>query len=288
MYIYKLKFAVAGVVLASIGSTLAGERLPEYVYHSDGTYSPKGSGNSNVNESWDADGLGSNNETVTNGAGFLETTTGFSSNHDNENSVDSYGLRGSYGRVLENQWVVQGDAKYEYLEISNGTSSGDIDELAATLHVSKKLNDKFAAGAFIQGGLIGKDFWTQYSGGLEAAAFLDSATLYGRVAYSKATVQDEDADSIIGTLGARVYANDNLRFDVEGKYWEDNAQVGVAGLYRFANYNTTLTLGYRYDHNSAGVESQSASTIFTGIRYHFGAKTLRQEERSGVQWGFVR
>jgi hypothetical protein len=105
-----------------------------------------------------------------------------------------------------------------------------------------------------------------------------------------------DADHYMGALGARIYATDNIRFDIDGslnRLSESDADYDLRTLKLTANYRpgalpVTLFAGYKYvnEELSGFRESLSGdtSTIFGGLRVSFGSPTLREEERLGPVW----
>ena len=140
-------------------------------------------------------------------------------------------------------------------------------------------------------------------GGVEAAYFLDTWTLHGALGYGQASVEDFDdidADHYMGSLGARIYATDNLRFDVDGSLHRisendldyDLRSVKLTANYRLDAFPVTLFAGYKYTNEelsglSASV-SGDTSTLFGGLRFSYGSTTLKEEERLGPVWSSNR
>lgn len=235
------------------------------------------------------------------GVGYIEGSYGAGVDTPGDIDTDAWDLRGAVnfdaGAGLNLQ-VDLGYTRASYEDVDTNSYDG-------ALHGYYR-NDLYAAGVFVQGARldpgIGVDL-NDYMGGLEGAYFLDTWTLHGAVGYGQASVEDFDdidADHYMGSLGARIYATDNLRFDVDGslhRMSENDLDYDLRSLKLTANYRldafpVTLFAGYKYTNEelsglSASV-SGDTSTIFGGLRFSYGSATLKEEERLGPVWSSNR
>jgi hypothetical protein len=221
-------------------------------------------------------------------------------------SVDghTWSLRGSVNINTGSPFNVQADAGYARNEVSSVDSNTGL----GALHGYYR-NDEFAVGAFGQASrfsvsalnIIGQGSANDYIGGLEAAKYGDWATFYGQLGYGRTSLYGFDADHYVGTLGARFYATDNLRLDVDGalhrfSYSDTDLDVDLRTLKLTANYRpeqfpVTFYGGYRYDQGKLSVPGvsvkENVGTLFAGLRVSFGTTSLKDEERHGATWNPV-
>ena len=199
--------------------------------------------------------------------------------------ADSYGVSGgitiptggSLAVLLDGSWQTNDDA--------------DVDVLAGTAHLISR-NDDHAFGGFLGllnadgGGGADLDAW---GGGGEFAKFFANSTFVGTVAYATADDVDVDIWSLAGEY--RIFANDNLRFDL-GAGWAnvdaggggdgDGFQIGGGVEYRFANTPFSLGGNIAYFDSDGGGDA----TVFgiTG-RFDFGNDSLKSRDRTGNTFG---
>lgn len=147
-------------------------------------------------------------------------------------------------------------------------------------------------------GLVGADKHVfDYVGGGEAAIFTDIATFHGQLGFGQASYSGFKVDHLLAKAGARLYATDNIRFDVEGTLNRfsgygakaDLYTLSAIGNYRFDELPATVFGGYQYDYGkvSAGgstLGEANVHTLLTGLRFHFGSSILKGEERKGPVW----
>ncbi|MFK0273231.1 hypothetical protein ACIQUG_06130 [Ensifer sp. NPDC090286] len=233
--------------------------------------------------------------------GYVETSYGAAVDSPGDIDADAWDLRGAVNFDAGAGMNLQVDLGYTRASFEDiDTNSYD-----GALHGYYR-NDLFAAGVFVQGARldpgIGVDL-NDYMGGVEAAYFLDTWTLHGALGYGQASVEDFDdidADHYMGSLGARIYATDNLRFDVDGSLHRisendldyDLRSVKLTANYRLDAFPVTLFAGYKYTNEelsglSASV-SGDTSTLFGGLRFSYGSTTLKEEERLGPVWSSNR
>ncbi|WP_104663272.1 hypothetical protein [Ensifer adhaerens] len=233
--------------------------------------------------------------------GYIEGSYGAAVDSPGDIDADAWDLRGAVNFDAGAGMNLQVDLGYTRASYEDL----DTDSYDGALHGYYR-NDLFAAGVFAQGARldpgIGVDL-NDYMGGVEAAYFLDTWTLHGALGYGQAVVEDFediDANHYMGALGARVYATDNLRFDVDGslhRISEGDLDYDLRSLKLTANYRletvpVTLFAGYKYTNEelsglSASV-SGDTSTIFGGLRFSYGSNTLKEEERFGPVWSSNR
>lgn len=133
--------------------------------------------------------------------------------------------------------------------------------------------------------------------GGEVAIFTDIVIFHGQLGFGQASYSGFKADHLLAKAGARLYATDNIRFDVEGTLNRlsgfggkaDLCTVSAIGNYRFDQFPATVFGGYQHDYGKVSVGGSTlgdatAHTFLTGLRFHFGSSTLKYEERKGPLW----
>jgi hypothetical protein len=213
----------------------------------------------------------------------------------------TWSLRGSVNLNTGSPFNLQADANYARNEVSSIDSNTGL----GALHGYYR-DDQFAVGAFAQASrfsvsalnVIGQGSANDYIGGGELAGYNDWATFYAQLGYGRTSLYGYDADHYVGTLGARFYANDNLRFDVDGalhrfSYSDTDLAVDIRTVKLTANYRpdqlpVTFYGGYRYDYGKLSVPGVSSDdnigSLFAGLRVSFGTTSLKDEERHGAIW----
>ncbi len=232
--------------------------------------------------------------------GYVEGS--FNKAFDTPYDVDSrtWALRGSVNFEGDSGLNLQIDANYA----RTSTEHVDVNQLGGAGHIYYR-DPSLAVGGFFQANrldagyldYLGDDAIKDYMGGIEAAWFTDPGTLYGRLGYGQATFAGYSADHYLGSVSARFYVNDNLRFDVEGSLNRisystvdlDTQSVVISGNYRTEAMPVTLFAGYRYDHldlsaNNTSITTGNTNTVFAGLRFSYGSRSLKDEERKGPVW----
>ncbi len=216
----------------------------------------------------------------------------------------AWSLRGSVNINTGTPFNVQVDGRYS----RNDVNSDDSNTGLGALHAYYRDN-QFAVGAFGQASrfsvsslnIIGEGSANDYIGGGEVAGFTDWATFYAQLGYGRTKLYGFDADHYVGTLGARFYAADNLRLDVDGalhrfSYSDTDLDVDLRTVKLTANYRpdqfpVTFYGGYRYDYGKLSVPGVSTDenigTLFAGMRVSLGTNSLKDEERNGAMWNPV-
>lgn len=170
-----------------------------------------------------------------------------------------------------------------------------VDAVGATTHVSgfgseKSFigtghvffrNDQWAAGAFVSGADEGVYAW-----GGEGALYLSQVTLSAQVGQLR-----DESDGGAGNLGtaagvgAKWFVTDNA--SLGATYTNVNPKGpggsldfwGVNGEYRFSGTPISVSLGYQRNDDF----DVDAWTV--GGRFHFGAGTLKEQDRKGASMG---
>ncbi len=211
--------------------------------------------------------------------------------------AQTWGLRGSANVHVGQGLNIQGDAGYANVSASGFTEHGN--QYAGQIHGYYRSEAGYAAGAFFSAGQSewGRSDATSYTWGVEAAYLMDNATVYGRAGLGSVDTGLADFDQAMGAVGARVYASDNIRFDVNAYMQNltysvidiDRSAVGITANYRLAQMPLTVFAGYQYQKEERSVgrwfsASADGNILFAGARYSFGSSSLKDEERNGVLW----
>lgn len=205
--------------------------------------------------------------------------------------ADAWELRGAVNVDAGSGMNLQVDLGYTRV----GLGDLDIDRYDGALHGYYR-DGLYAAGAFLAASRFDVGLTEDikdYMGGIEGAFFQDTWTVVGAAGYGQTEWGSLDADHYMGTLGARWYATDNVRFDVDGtldRITDGDVDLDVQSLKLTANYRpdqmpVTLFAGYKYTNAElADAVSGDTNTIFGGLRFSYGSSTLKEEERLGPIW----
>lgn len=165
----------------------------------------------------------------------------------------------------------------------------DVDLLTGTAHlISRDANGAFGGFvglANVDGGGSDDNLWTV---GGEYAAFFDSSTFAATVAY--ATADDTDVD-VWGLSGEyRIFANNDLRFDlgggwanIDGPGGDADAFHADAGVeYRFSGTPFSIGGNISYVDIDGGGD---ATVVGATLRFDFGNDSLKSRDRTGNTFG---
>jgi hypothetical protein len=240
-------------------------------------------------------------------AGFGEASYAFGTGTSGGISADGsrWALRGAFNVQVDRNWNVQLDGLY------NNTSVGPVtvDTLGGAGHTYYKVPDAYALGAFVQVNRFGSNVLTALAplgadpyaldvvAGAEAAVFTGPASFHGQIGFGRASYMGVGGDHILAKAGAKIYATDNIRFDADGMWNRLNIlgakielfTLSATGNYRLSQIPATLFAGYQYDAVKAGaggvtIPVADTHSFKTGLRFHFGSNSLRDEERRGPVW----
>lgn len=157
---------------------------------------------------------------------------------------------------------------------------GSEKSFAAAAHVFHR-NDQFAIGAFVAAADEGFYAW-----GGEGAYYLDRVTLSGQIA--QARDESEGGFGVLGTgvgVGAKFFATDNVA--IGANYMNANPKGpggsvdvwSINGEYKFDA--SPISLFAAYDR----VDDIDVDAWTIGARWHFGAQTLKEQDRKGASFG---
>ena len=218
------------------------------------------------------------------GSAFAQVsgTVGANYSRNDDTDSDAYGVNGgvtiptsgSIAFLLEGGYSTNDDA--------------DIDTLSGTAHLISR-NDSQAFGGFAtlahaDGGGADVDI---YGIGGEYAKFFNQGTLAFGLSYLTADDTDVDATALTGEY--RIFATDNLRFDLGAGYGiidtplgdDDGFSLGAGVEYRFGG--SPISLGanvHRLDSDGGD------STVFGAtLRFDFGNGSLKERDRKGNTFG---
>ncbi len=220
--------------------------------------------------------------------GYVE---GSYANSVDDVDADAWELRGAINVDAGSGMNLQVDLGYARV----GIGDLDIDKYDGALHGYYR-DGLFAAGAFFGASRFDVGLTEDikdYMGGMEGAFFQDTWTVVGAAGYGQAELGGLDADHYMGALGARWYATDNVRFDIDGtldRINDGGDDLDVQSLKLTANYRpeqmpVTLFAGYKYtDVELTDTLSGDSNIIFGGLRFSYGFGSLKEEERRGPIW----
>lgn len=187
--------------------------------------------------------------------------------------TDVYGLDGEVIFGATDAWgfIVEGDF----------TESDSVDGTETVqAHIINRSSNS-AWGVFL--GAADGENGVGILGGVEYAQFLDGSTLALSLNYGTDSEIDVDAYGVNGAY--RIFAGDNLRFDVGASAGRVDSNLGQAEV-----YSAGVAFEYRFDGSpysiGAGytrVDSDGAEADVFGLtlRFNFGDTTLKAADRSG-------
>ncbi|OOG66576.1 hypothetical protein B0E45_25325 [Sinorhizobium sp. A49] len=226
--------------------------------------------------------------------GYIEGAYGSVIDSPGDIDADAWALRGAVNFDAGGGFNLQTDLGYTSASIENANTNN----YSGTLHGYYRDN-VYAVGAFVQAARLDAGFDSHindYMGGIEGAYFQDTWTIHGAAGYGQARWEGFDADHYMAALGARFYATDNVRFDLDGaldRITASDIDYDISSLKLTANYRSvyfpvTVFGGYKYANEEVSGFGSSVSgdtgTIFGGLRFSYGSNSLKEEERLGPVW----
>lgn len=198
--------------------------------------------------------------------------------YSDSNDLNSHSFSGGGAVVLP-----AGPVNVE-IDANGGTTHvkgfGSEKSFNATGHVFFR-NDQFAVGAFASGADEGLYAW-----GGEGALYLDRVTLSAQI--GQARDESEGGFGNLGTaagVGAKFFVTDNVSLGADYLSVNPKGPGGsinvwdVNGEVRFTNTPVSAFLAYQRNDDF----DVDAWTI--GARWHFGAGTLKEQDRKGASMG---
>ncbi|NEX93120.1 outer membrane beta-barrel protein [Caulobacter sp. 17J65-9] len=177
-------------------------------------------------------------------------------------------------------------------QVDAGVARSEIEDYAvtaktATVHAFTR-NDSYAFGGFV--GMTEAQDSAMWTGGVEAQKYLDNLTLAGSVAYGQFD-NWENVDIIQVGGEARYFLSDNTRIDGHAGYASIKSEdedyggwsLGFGAEHQFASQPFSVYAAY--DHSEAKDYDGSADTFSVGLRWTFGADSLKQRDRKGASFG---
>jgi hypothetical protein len=194
--------------------------------------------------------------------------------------ADAYGIDGAVTIKTGNSWDVLLDGSFSD---SNDTDS---QTLGGTVHLINRSSTN-AWGGYV--GLVDTDDSNGYVLGGEYAQYFTGSTLALGLGYG--SIDDTDVD-LFGLNGEyRIFASDNLRFDLgagllraeAGGADADAITLGAGVEYRFAGSPFSLGASYNYvEIDDFGIDGNVIG--ITG-RWNFGDSSLKERDRNGNTFG---
>lgn len=200
------------------------------------------------------------------GANYTRVDTDFG-------DADAYGVDGEVIFSTGGTWSAIVDGSYIDSDAADGT-------LSATGHlITSGANN--AWGGFA--GVSDSDGSTVYFVGGEYAQYFNTTTLAFNVNY--ANDDDNDVDAWGLNAAYRIFASDNLRFDLGASFARadsggvdgDITSFGAGLEYRFDN--SPFSIGAAYSR--LGGDVPDADVIGVTLRWNFGDATLKEADRKG-------
>lgn len=212
------------------------------------------------------------------GAAFAQTS---GSAGLNLTRVDTdFGDGDAYG--VDGEVIIPTGGEWSTILEGSFTDSDDSDSVVGVQGHLINRGANSAWGGFV--GVADSDGSTVFTIGGEYAQFFDTSTLAFNVNYG--TDDDSDVDAY-GVNGAyRIFASDNLRFDIgaslgraeSGGLDADINSIGVGAEYRFDN--SPFSIGAAYSRLDGDVVE--ADVIGLTFRFNFGDTTLKAADRAGA------
>jgi hypothetical protein len=193
---------------------------------------------------------------------------------------DAYGIDGAVTVNTGGAWNVLLDGAF------SDSSDTDTQTIAGTAHLINRGSNS-AWGGYV--GLTDTDDANAWVAGGEFASFFTNSTLVLGAGYGN--VDDVDVDLFGANAEYRIFANDNLRFDIGAGFAKADAGVGDADVinfgagveYRFAGSPFSIGASYTYvDIDDFGIDGNVIG--ITG-RWNFGDSSLKERDRSGNTFG---
>jgi hypothetical protein len=199
--------------------------------------------------------------------------------------TDTYGINGGVAIPTSGNMVVLLDGAW------NHNDDADVDVVSGSAHLDIR-NDDMAWGGFV--GLAHVDAGSggdadAWGLGGEFAKFFGNSTLVLTAGW--ATDDDNNVDVTAGTVEYRIFATDNLRFDIGGGLAnidaggpgdDDGNFIGAAVEYRFDN--SPFSIGANVQHVDLGAGGD-ADVVGATFRIDFGHSSLKDRDRSGNTFG---
>ncbi len=211
------------------------------------------------------------------GTAFAQTSGSVGANYARADfgggDADVYGVDAEVVFPTGGSWAAILEAEYADTEGGDGT-------LSAGGHLISRDNVG-AWGGFAR--LSDNDGGNAYVIGGEYAAFFDSSTFAGSLSYGSVDDTDVDAWGLAGVY--RIFANDDLRFDIDGGWSTVDAggpsadvwNIGAGVEYRFAG--SPFAIGAGYSHIDG--DGPEADIIGVTGRIYFGDNSLKEADRKG-------
>lgn len=201
----------------------------------------------------------------------VEADAGGASAEDSFGAIDA-NVAGDFGA-----WTVTFDASMSWAD-------GEMDEdrpVTGQVHVTRKLND-MRVGAFV--GTTSIDGERANTIGLEAQKYAGPLTVTGALGVTH--MSEVDVININGDLG--YFVQDNLRLNANigaGNLDTDFGNTRYLAMGAGAEYlipKTPVSVYGAYDRTSVDDFDLDIDTFSIGIRFNYGASSLRAREQSGA------
>jgi hypothetical protein len=197
--------------------------------------------------------------------------------------ADTYGINGAVALQTGGNMVVLLDAAY------SNNDDADTSVLSGSAHLLTR-NDELAYGGFV--GLARREFAfgsdaNVWGLGGEFAKFFDTSTLVLSAGWATAGNPSlEDTEILGATAEYRMFANDNLRFDIGGGWadiqssfsGDDGTYIGAGVEWRAPN--SPFSIGANYKHLDVGTGG-NADAFGISLRFDFGSNSLKERDRKG-------
>jgi hypothetical protein len=196
--------------------------------------------------------------------------------------TDTYGVNGGVAIPTGGSLAVLLNGAYAH------NDDADVDLFDASAHLITR-NDSQAWGGYLgytHADVTGGDVDAWGIGG-EYAKFFTNSTLALTLGYENEDDLDVNATGLLGEY--RIFATDNLRFDINAGYARvdtnfgdgDGTQIGAGVEYRFDA--VPISIGANYAHFDTDIADSNVFGI--SLRYNFGSKSLKDSDRKGNTFG---
>lgn len=178
--------------------------------------------------------------------------------------------------TLGGAWVTEAGRMNVQLDgsVSRVSAADDVTTVDAAAHLFTR-NDSWSLGGFVAAGSVGDDV---LSFGFEGAKYWNRATLSARVSSVDANSSFFDNLTVL-EAGLTFFPTDNLSLGLSVANLDTDAGFEDDLLGAHVEWKTSGPVSFFADYES--FNDANVDTLNLGLRWHFGAGSLKDRDRSG-------